>query len=43
MNVDYTRGFDRYSDEYLDFKTENGFSGFRNDSTGNSQRLTVRI
>ena len=42
-NIDYTRGFDRYSDEYLDFKSENGFSGFRNDSTGNSQRLSLSI
>jgi hypothetical protein len=40
-NVDYTRGIGRYSDEYLDFIHENGFSGFRNDSTGNSQRLTL--
>jgi hypothetical protein len=42
-NVEYTRGFDRYSDEYLDFKSENGFSGFRNDSTGNAQRLSLSI
>lgn len=41
LNFDYTRGFDRYSDEYLVFIRENGFSGFRNDSTGNSQRLAV--
>jgi len=43
INVEYTRGFDRYSDEYLDFKSENGFSGFRNDSTGNAQRLSLSI
>ncbi len=42
-NVEYTRGFDRYSDEYLNFKSENGFSGFRNDSTRNSQRLSLSI
>jgi len=41
LNIDYTRGIGRYTDEYLDFISENGFSGFRNDSTGNSQRLTV--
>jgi hypothetical protein len=41
LNVDYTRGIGRYADEYLDFISENGFSGFRNDSTGNSQRLTI--
>lgn len=40
VNVDYTRGFDRYTDEFLDYNRENGFSGFRNDSTGNSQRLS---
>jgi hypothetical protein len=43
INVDYTRGFDRYSDEYLNFTRENGFSGFSNDSTGNAQRLTFSI
>jgi hypothetical protein len=43
VNFDYTRGFDRYSDEYLDFISENGFSGFRNDSTGNAQRLSLSI
>jgi len=43
VNIDYTRGFDRYSDEYLDFNRENGFSGFRNDSIGDSQRLSFSI
>lgn len=42
-NVEYTRGFDRYYDEYLSFKSENGFSGFRNDSTGNAQRLYLSL
>jgi len=41
VNADYTRGFDRYSDEGLFFNRENGFSGFRNDSTENTQRLSV--
>jgi hypothetical protein len=41
--ADFTRGFDRYSDEYLFFKRENGFSGFLNDSIGNSQRLSVSL
>ncbi len=41
VNADYTRGFDRYSDERLIFNCEDGFSGFRNDSTGNTQRLSV--
>jgi hypothetical protein len=42
-NVDYTRGFDRYSDECLVYRDENGFSGFRNDSIGNDQRLSFSI
>ena len=43
VNVDYTRGFDRYSDEYLIYNRENGFSGFRNDSIGDSQRLSLSL
>lgn len=43
INVDYTRGFDRYTDESLILNRENGFSGFRNDSIGNSQRLSVSL
>jgi len=43
VNADYTRGFDRYSDERLVFNSENGFSGFRNDSTGNAQRLSLGL
>lgn len=41
VNVDYTRGFGRYTDEFLDYNKENGFSGFKNDSIGNSQRLSL--
>ncbi len=43
VNVDYTRGFDRYTDEYLIFRCENGFSGFGNDSIGGAQRLSVGL
>lgn len=43
IRVDYTRGFDRYKDEKLYFIKRNGFSGFRNDSIGNAQRLNVGI
>ncbi len=43
VNIDYTRGFDRYNDETLVFNHENGFSGFRNDSIGDSQRLSVSL
>ena len=41
--IDYTRGFDRYSDEHLQFVRENGFSGFRNDSTYGAQRLSFNL
>lgn len=43
LNASYTRGFDRYSDEYLLFESENGFSGYRNDSIFAEQRLSVSI
>lgn len=43
INFDYTRGFDRYSDEYLVFNREHGFSGFRNDSIGGNQRLSIGL
>jgi len=41
--ADYTRGFDRYSDEYLKFSNINGFTGFRNDSVNGTQRLSVSL
>jgi hypothetical protein len=37
----YTRGFDRFLDERLRFVRDGGFSEFRNDSVGGTQRLTV--
>jgi hypothetical protein len=44
IKIDYTRGFGRYSDEYLLFDRENGFSGFRNDSLRNArQRISVNL
>jgi hypothetical protein len=43
LNVDYTRGFDRYSDEKLAFNYEDGFSGLKNDSLSGAQRLSVSI
>ena len=43
VNIDYTRGVDRYSDEYLRFLRENGFTGFRNDSTRGTQRFTAGL
>jgi hypothetical protein len=43
IKVDYTRGFDRYSDEYITFRHENGFSGFSNDTIKGTQRLTLSL
>jgi hypothetical protein len=43
ISVDYTRGVDRNYDEKLRFKTENGFSGFKNDSAGGKQRLIISL
>jgi hypothetical protein len=40
---DYTRGFDRNTDEYLNFVEDNGFSGFKNDSVKGAQRLIVSL
>ncbi len=41
--VDYTRGFDRYTDECLVFGSDNGFSGFKNDSVKGAQRLSLSL
>jgi hypothetical protein len=41
--LSYTRGFGRYTNEYLRFSTENGFSGFRNDSLNGNQRLSLSL
>lgn len=43
VNVEYTRGFDRYQDEYLSLMRADGFSGFRNDSICNEQRITINL
>ena len=39
----YTRGFGRYTNEFLKFRTDNGFSGFKNDSITGTQRLSVSL
>jgi hypothetical protein len=41
--LQYTRGFGRYSNEYLKFFTNNGFTGFKNDSVNGTQRLAVSL
>jgi hypothetical protein len=43
INADYTRGFDRNYDEYLKYFNDNGFTGFRNDSTRGAQRITINL
>ena len=41
--LQYTRGFGRYSNEYLKFFNNNGFTGFSNDSINGTQRLAVSL
>jgi hypothetical protein len=41
--LQYTRGFGRYSNEYLRFIEDNGFTGFKNDSVNGNQRLTLSL
>jgi hypothetical protein len=43
VNFDYTRGFDRNTDEFLVFDNGNGFSGIKNDSIRGKQRLAVSL
>lgn len=43
ITAEYTRGFDRYSDEKLFFISRNGLSLFRNDSTSNAQRMMAGV
>lgn len=41
--LNYTRGFGRYTNEYLKFINDNGFAGFYNDSITGKQRLDVSL
>ena len=43
ISADFTRGFGRNTDEFLAFRSENGFSGFKNDSINGNQRLSVSL
>lgn len=43
IRADYTRGFDRNTDELLRYSRENGFAGFSNDSVGGTQRLSLSL
>jgi len=43
INLDYTRGFTRYTDEYLGIIRDKGFTGFRNDSIRGGQRVRLSL
>ena len=43
VNIDYTRGFDRNTDEYLSIAKTNGFTGFSNDSLRGAQRVVFDL
>jgi hypothetical protein len=43
INLDYTRGFTRYTDEYLGIIRDKGFTGFRNDSVRGGQRVRLSL
>jgi hypothetical protein len=43
VNLNYVRGINRFSDEYLNFVSENGFAGFKNDTIRGSQRFSVGV
>ncbi len=43
VNIDYTRGFDRYNNEYLVIPKINGFSGLANDSLRGGQRVILSL
>ena len=43
LTVDYSRGYNRYSDEFLNIPHDNGFTGFRNDSIKGGQRIRLRF
>jgi len=43
VNLNYVRGVNRFTDEYLNFASENGFAGFRNDTIRGSQRFSAGV
>ena len=43
VSVSFTRGFSRYTDEYIGILQQNGFSGYWNDSLKAGQRLMVSL
>jgi hypothetical protein len=43
ITLDYSRGYNRYTDEFLQIPGENGFTGFRNDSIKGGQRIRLSL
>ncbi|MGD0582029.1 MAG: hypothetical protein ABR974_03685 [Bacteroidales bacterium] len=43
VTIDFTRGFSRYTDEYITILKENGFTGFSNDSLRGGQRVRLSL
>lgn len=43
VNINYTRGFNRYADEHLYFSNDGLIRGFRNDSISGGTRLTISL
>lgn len=43
MNLSYTRGFNRYTDEYLYFRDDALIRGFRNDSLAGETRIAISL
>ena len=41
LRFEIVKGINRYSDEYIEFVSENGFTGFRNDSITGTNRLKL--
>lgn len=43
VKLDYRKGINRYQEEFLAFKKENGFMGFRNDSLGGTELVSLSL
>lgn len=43
INIDYTKGINRYEDEYLTLNEQNGLNGFINDSLKGNERLNLHF
>ena len=43
VNLNYVRGINRFSDEYLNFVSKNGFAGFQNDTIRGNRRFSAGV